>query len=846
MRIPKIYFMLSLCCAGLLGACTDNTENPTDQTLVSDVPLLRYRVEQTANEPEKASTRQVAEEKEKTVSDLTLLFFNKDRNEEGVYRGMVTLRGITNQDAENTYFNQPLDMNMTGAGIPETGDYDVLVLANSQNISGLKVLELTGKLQTNTTKLRDAKDMLVYNYSDFKPAGPFLMSAQGTYTAASKVIEVNLRRVVAKVRIKASRADADFIIETMQFGNSRTQTYVADLDGDYPPTISADYVGEVSTEGNTNTEKKTNQYSKGLSGYVFETYSNVAEQSDKTTLCVILGVKLATDQYAAIHYFRYNLNVRSSGTQRIYRNAYYEYTVSGFSSAGFNTPDEAINSSRRDVLVMSSSSWDDAEGGAFGYAPDGKMVQVDKYAITKRFIDLKNHPKYPGVNASSNLTQIQKWDQDTPLEEVLTLTWFYRNGEPMPVSDYPENGSMVILREKPAGTATTRAVLSTTITPGTNSGEENRPTWTVTASEYGTTTLELIYWKGEGDPKPNQEDGYETILEIPVTVSNLEPSQLRLPNTVDLTNHTTGHGYVLADRNMGAASPTDAGTYYSRREAFTDPCPEGWRLPTLYELRQLLSSTQLASYRSISTNAVSVLGVDWNNLTAKPMNQLVIPKAGTQESKGTDYHYWTANFKFPTNGNYKTQVLQRIVATFNPTSSTEVIGEEVSGYDQNGTTDPDVHSPVRCIADETPYVWEEYKEMQFINKDLTLGSQTNITGFYELPVSDPTSVTQICPNKVINSTTYTFLVAESGRIDALLKAGLLPDRDKSNAKIAYVAINEDRITHVITRTYYGYFDVWQSNAGSTSYRNVWGKYDSNYTTNTGPISNSKWYVVCYH
>ena len=765
----KFRFLLYICVG--LSACT-NEVVMLEEEGVSNIPVLQYAVEtprilQGRERTSASDNDYVATDDETKIASMALLFFNKNEQETGTYVGCVEVKKHADNDAENSYFRQPIDFS-TGSGISEGHDYDVLVLANWKGNMADDITKLTEKLTGETTTLRQAKTLLTYDYTNFSRGGNFLMSAQGEYSAKTKTVKVWLRRTVAKIVIKAGN-NANFTLKSFSLANNRQRTYAIDLNGNIPAAISPDTVGYVRSLAADGSESVNNPVN-GLVSYAFENYTNDAGNNSTNTLCAIVALELNSSTDKKTYYYRLNLNVNNESdgytSQRIYRNTYYEYTIEKVNSAGSGSVEDALNGSSNGLLVSSNPLWDDDKTGAFVFTSDAKKVASNVYSIEKAFEDLY-------VKKSQGSGTISDMDKDEFTGVVVNLKWYNVDGTIMTDNEINAMNNCVQVVKKEESPIEREFSSSVVYIQNTTPGKI-----TVNIVGYGTCKLEIQY-------RVSESDQWETLFTIPVKISRLPVAAIRL-----------GSYMVVAPYNVGATDSYGSGTrYFYNHEVGINPCPSGWHLPTEGDLQTLLDPKYKGGQLKLSQKFCYLVD---ENVT----EQALFPWTGVQNALGIQSQtgegavmaFWINNQKFE---DYSTNsaTLRKIVKVVRkdiPTLNNLSLEEATSG----------VKYAVRCV--------------KYIGGDIRLDSEIghNRLGFdfYEIKVP----IDQIMTSKSCEKD--GFKLAGDIQIKKIISEGLFFFGDKNVGYLSY-----SPSSNAIPTNYF-YWDESSTGGGN---KNFSWKYSSN-------------------
>jgi len=134
---------------------------------------------------------------------------------------------------------------------------------------------------------------------------------------------------------------------------------------------------------------------------------------------------------------------------------------------------------------------------------------------------------------------------------------------------------------------------------------------------------------------------YEVFM---ITYENGQKEVFKKPlETKDISSELQGvtiNGVIWATKNIGASNPEDYGTYYTQEQAKT-ACPQGWRLPTELDFRNLRAIG--ATYAEQNGIAGAKFGYE-NNYIFLPANGRYLSGlfGAKMDGVGSAGHYWSS------------------------------------------------------------------------------------------------------------------------------------------------------------------------------------------------------------
>ncbi len=352
--MKKIIFLLALVVLSV-ASCVKDTNAPTIRTKgAGDVTF-------TVNIPSGVvNTRSVAAvEGENNVNDLTLMFFEKTNNAEGLFKAAYQVPDEELPTDGRFVFD--LYIPYDEIGLDKASSYTVLAMANMMDgnyyidQAGLDAFlaGIEGKIESEVTRSmtrqivgvgEDQNDNSKVIAKDNIP-----MTVRFSAEASQENITMELTRVVSRFDI-INKAPGYTLVSASIWNAFTFPNFWA--------TATPDY----ATKGNTK-----RYYGVGITGkdsivgglYTPENISTSPTQNDTTTTCLIVGLK--NDTTNTVYYYRLNMHKSGSG-QYLVRNNVYRATISGVAARGEATEVDAYSGGQF-LLDVSVNPWESDENG---------------------------------------------------------------------------------------------------------------------------------------------------------------------------------------------------------------------------------------------------------------------------------------------------------------------------------------------------------------------------------------------------------------------------------------------------------------------------------------------------
>lgn len=446
----------------LLTACQKEQSDTAEGTPRVEITIPGFE-DASGAAPSAASpaTRGMELSRDAELNDIWLLFFDRNADES---RAMFrTIRMVYNPDmgasysqtASGIHFRQNIEFSTTAAddGVDPARSYDVLVLANvAGRVFGavdedfdltadwiertaLMQAAFAGKSLSEVRELLQLDHSLYYDVNG-ETLGAVPMSDKTIYDPDRKLVESRLRRSMAKVIFRVTET-ANYFARSVRVANMRRWSYVADPEGKIRPevlersfpqspyvTYAGDREADATVASDLMADPAFDWNASPAQDFVFycaEAYNDAIETADRATTCLILEARLK-DEPEQSRYYRIDLASLNSETGRkwqyIGRNKYYVYTLDLISSAGYDTPGEALDNKPLKVLLpgTSDAGWDDQGTHPTHYLPDGRSLLISLHKVIPKwfFDDSGTDPYYT--------EQIGLyWSPDAPAVSTLKL-----------------------------------------------------------------------------------------------------------------------------------------------------------------------------------------------------------------------------------------------------------------------------------------------------------------------------------------------------------------------------------------------------------------------------------------
>lgn len=353
-KIKKLWFTYIIITSVILGGCISDNDDGSGGVAEKTMRFTFTMPESLVN------TRAVdAEDGENTVNDLVLLFFEPSTNGTGKYVGYYN--APDDQLPKNNEMEFSLNITFDN-GLSKASAYSILAMANMednllndmdisfdsfiQNIKGMNQNEVVQMAIMNVSGVdTDESDNSKAVVQSNLP-----MSAQANKAENEANVSMKLIRTVARFDIINNASG--YSIQSVSIWNAAMQGSV--WEGNKTLTNiphTKRYYG-LKSDGN-----ELNKILGGL--YAFENVSVSPEQNDRTTTCLILGIK--PNGTTQVTYYRLNVSARERG-QYLKRNNVYQITISGVTTAGESTEEDAYANGKFS-LDVSINAWDRDEDG---------------------------------------------------------------------------------------------------------------------------------------------------------------------------------------------------------------------------------------------------------------------------------------------------------------------------------------------------------------------------------------------------------------------------------------------------------------------------------------------------
>ncbi|MCD8260502.1 MAG: hypothetical protein LUD15_02585 [Bacteroides sp.] len=370
--MKNISFIFALLFVLILAGCGEH-ELVKDSAKESGNGLrLSYKVSGIVSAASRATVP--VEEGEDQINSFYILFYDND-----IVRGFVEV-----VDAMSSYSTAMSSVGVLDIEFPEDsnlsvlGDYVMLCLANIEDYrEELTSVEALRDF-CGTRSVQQVIDHLKIKISGVEPNREDPLAEQADNSNRMAMDNLPMSAIVTKapretdVEIELSRGISRFDVLSLASGyelvsaslwNAYTTAYVF---GDDSRLLPAHFNGERTERYYGVGTNEQGQIVGSL--YAFENYVKEPEQKDKSTTCLIIGLKnVSTNQ---IEYFRANISATSKG-QILTRNSVYKTTVLNISGKGEETERDAYEKGNL-LLELNINDWFLDDYGVMQY--DGKNL----------------------------------------------------------------------------------------------------------------------------------------------------------------------------------------------------------------------------------------------------------------------------------------------------------------------------------------------------------------------------------------------------------------------------------------------------------------------------------------